>query len=92
LGPEIHFFIKKMKVIALSTPPTYTTATMDAANRQIRLRESHIRYLKSMAAAILDQIADGENLGKPEEYLNQLRADYVEFVYKIACAVDAHNQ
>ena len=45
-----------------------------------------------MAAAILDQIADGENLGKPEEYLNQLRSDYVEFVYKIACAVDAHNQ
>ena len=65
---------------------------MDTANRQVRLRESHIRYLKNMAAAILDQIADGENLGKPDEYLNQLRNEYDEFIYKIACAVDAHNQ
>jgi autotransporter translocation and assembly factor TamB len=65
---------------------------MDAANRQIRLRESHIRYLKSMAAAILDQIADGENLGKPEDYLNQLRHDYAEFMYNLALAVDVHNQ
>ena len=80
-----------MKVCIFSTPPHHHK-TMDAANRQIRLRESQIRYLKNMAAAILDQIADGENLGKPEEYLNQLRSDYVEFVYKIACAVDAHNQ
>jgi hypothetical protein len=45
-----------------------------------------------MADAILDQITDGENLGKPEEYLNQLRNDYDEFMYKIACAVDVHNQ
>jgi len=79
-----------MKVSIFNTPPTQIT--MDAANRQIRLYKSHIRYLKSMADAILDQITDGENLGKPEEYLNQLRNDYDEFMYKIACAVDVHNQ